>query len=66
MTDMTQIEKHEKAIAVLNLIHDANLLVKNFTAANKSLPSKWHASRIEVNKAIKARLENYYNNNFKI
>jgi len=68
---MTQIEKHEKAIKILLAIQECN---KRIASHRKDLYNyfnykdlvDWNIQRIEINTKIKSRLENYYNNNFKI
>jgi hypothetical protein len=60
---MTQIEKHEKAIKVLLAIQECD---NRIASHQKYKKWKWYKERIEINTKIKSRLENYYNNNFKI
>ena len=70
---MTQIEKHEKAIRVLEAIDTATNRIFRKEAdllkygENDFLGwSKWEKTKIETLKKVKEKLKNYYNNNFKI
>lgn len=68
---MTQLEKHEKAIKLLNAIKECYNRIFNhkyylkvgFTTKGSMIH---HLKRIEINTAIKTRLEAYYNKSFKI
>ena len=70
---MTEIEKHEKAIRVLEAIDTATNRIFRKEAdllkygENDFLGwSKWEKTKIETLKKVKEKLKNYYNNNFKI
>jgi len=66
---MTQIEKHEKAIKLLELIDQVEyrILTQERIAIDRSyFVSKWNNERLELNRSIKKRLENYYNLNFRL
>jgi len=69
---MTQTEKHEKAILVLENIEQAQMMIESHESSSYQFleflgsNDNWHKKRILANKAIKDKLENYYNNNFKI
>ena len=66
-----QIEKHQKAIRILELIKCLNYRI----ASHERWSDKFNCSgfntshyenRITIDTKIKERLQNYYNNNFKI
>lgn len=63
-----QIEKHQKAIRVLEAISECEkrIISHNKKFQNPNSSHNWNWQRIEVNTKIKERLQNYYNNNFKI
>jgi len=70
---MTQIEKHEKAIRVLEAIDLAtNRILRkeadlHLYGENDFLGwKKWQAQKIESLKKAKSKLQNYYNNSFKL
>lgn len=67
---MTRIEKHEKAIRVLENI---DIVTRQIEVNEKCLQlyinvgynSDYRLERLEIDTKIKERLENYYNKNFK-
>lgn len=69
MDATVQLQKHEKAIKLLAIIKECDRLILRH---NKQLETtepnshNWYWQRIEINTAIKNRLENYYNKSFKI
>lgn len=70
---MTQLEKHQKAILVLEAIDLAtNRMMRKESdlkkyAENNFLNWKeWEVKRIESLKGAKEKLTNYYNKNFKL
>ena len=70
---MTQIEKHEKAIRVLEAIDTATNRILRKEADLKKYGmndflgwGKWEIAKIENLKKVKTRLKRYYNNNFQI
>jgi len=62
---MTQLEKHQRAIRVLELIDLCQFSIDR-AKRDMVLSMDWYKERIQVNEKMKARLQNYYNNNFKI
>lgn len=70
---MTQIEKHEKAIRVLEAIDTATNRIfrkeedlKKYGENDFLGWSKWEKNKIESLKKVKERLKNYYNNNYNV
>ena len=70
---MTQIEKHEKAIRVLEAIDTATNRIfrkeedlKKYGENDFLGWGKWEIAKIENLKKVKTRLKRYYNNNFQI
>jgi len=70
---MTDIEKHEKAIRVLQAIDTTtNRIFRKESDLKKYGENdilgwaKWEAKKIESLKKVKEKLINYYNKNFKI
>ena len=69
MDAINQIEKHQKAIKVLEAIKECeNRLDSHSIEMGKQYQKNlvWHSNRFNINCEIKKRLQNYYNNNFKI
>jgi uncharacterized protein with ParB-like and HNH nuclease domain len=69
---MTKIEKHEKAIRILEAIdHLTNRIWSNEKSISMSRKNEFggifehYTKRVEIDRNIKARLQNYYNNSFK-
>ena len=60
----TQIEKHQKAIKLLELINECDVRIAGHQKYDCEID--FHYSRIKINIKIKQRLTNYYNNNFKL
>lgn len=64
-----QVEKHQKAIRVLEAIKECE---KRLSSHSKEIGKQyqknlvWNIKRFNINTKIKERLQNYYNNNFKI
>jgi len=70
---MTQIEKHEKAIRLLEAIDTAtNRILREQADLEKYGENdflgwgKWQTKKIETLKKVKEKLKNYYEKNFKI
>jgi hypothetical protein len=70
---MTQIEKHQKAILVLEAIDTAtNRIFRKEVDQRKYGETdflgwgKWNEKKIESLKKAKIKLQNYYNQNFKL
>ncbi len=67
---MDAIEKHKKAIKILELIQCLNFRIAGQQKMIKTYKSFDNISycqlRVNIDTKIKERLQNYYNNNFKI
>lgn len=64
---VTQKEKHEKALLILENIDIINNRILSFNSDNKIFGSSEHyIKRLNINIAIKNKLKRYYYNNFKI
>lgn len=66
---MNQLEKHQKAIKVLNAIEECEKRIDSHSSSigQKNQPNiKWHTERFFTNMKVQLRLKDYYNNNFKI
>ena len=66
---MTQLEKHEKAIRVLEAIDTCDRRIASLQEDIKSFPqefTKWPKQRLATNLATRDRIQKYYNNNFKL
>jgi hypothetical protein len=70
---MTQIQKHEKAIRVLEAIDTCTNRIFRKEADLKKYGyndflgwAKWQHQKIETLKKVKEKLTNYYENNFKL
>jgi len=70
---MKQIDKHRKAIKLLNAIAEAGRMMESHskylgenTGNDVGGLRKHHQNRFEVNKKIQDRLQNYYDKSFKI
>jgi len=70
---MTQLEKHEKAILVLEAIDTATNRIfrkesdlKKYGEIDFLGLAKWQIEKIENLKKVKLKLQNYYNQNFKL
>lgn len=64
-----QRAKHKKAIKLLRAIQECERRINdNYKAIGRksSFGIVWNTERLHKNTAIKNKLENYYNNNFKI
>jgi hypothetical protein len=70
MDAINQIEKHQKAIKVLDLIKCLNFRIASQQRMIETYKSFDNVSychlRINIDTKIKERLQKYYNNNFKI
>jgi hypothetical protein len=67
---MNQLEKHQKAIGILGLIlileHRIESNQKIANSMNWDYNKSWLLHRVAIDTKILERLQNYYNNNFKI
>lgn len=68
---LSQLQRHEKAIKLLNAIEECDIRINKGEFYSKSCFLyrgfiKHYEERIEINKAIKARLQRYYNNHFRL
>jgi len=68
MDAITQTKKHKKAIRVLKLIKKLEYRIESNDVLSYEPDADYHwcIDRIEIDTKIKERLQNYYNNNFKI
>lgn len=67
----SQVEKHQKAIRVLELIKSLRLRIASHERWSdkfscQGFDTSHYENRIVIDEKIKERLENYYNNKFKI
>lgn len=65
MDALTQLQKHKKAIRLINAI----LSLENRIDKNtrwKNINKVHYQQRIDIDTAIKTRLQNYYNKSFKL
>jgi len=66
---MGQLEKHEKAIRLLNAISECESIIsehQNYFTNVLRRGDGWHENRIIIMTAVKTKIENYYNKSFKI
>jgi hypothetical protein len=70
---MTQKDKHEKAIKILDCIDTCTNRIFRCESDLLNYPQndflgwgKWQAKRLESLKLAKIKLQNYYNKNFKL
>ena len=70
---MTEIEKHEKAIRILEMIKDLDKRSENhkrdihkYSFYEFKTICNHYTNRVEIDTKIKNRLTNYYNQNFKL
>lgn len=69
MDATTQVERHEKAIRLLNAIAECERLMNSHRESMSKagdIGKVWFYGRWETNKKIKDRLQKYYNKSFKI
>ena len=67
----TEIEKHQKAIRVLELIQSLTSRIASHERWSdkfscEGFDTSYYENRIVIDEKIKKRLENYYKNNFKL
>lgn len=66
---MTQLEKHEKAVRILENIRVCERQILWINDGLKTLPVefwRWSLERIDVYKQMIVKLQRYYDNNFKL
>lgn len=66
---MTQLQKHEKAIIVLEAIEACNRRILSLQTDIKTFPIEfigWPSQRLEIVVKVKNRIQNYYDKNFKL